>query len=1110
MAKTGIAERSEGLGGGFAMKGSQPKFGGSSSSGFGMGGGMTKDQVPLKSSSAFGKAVSTSTGFEAGSGFGTGVGMAKIGNADKSDGFGGGDAMKGSQSTFGGSLSQGFGKGISSDGGMTKEQGLFKSGSSFVKDASKKTISSSPEFAAGPGSVKGSPFTKAGSGGVGSGGSGFPSKNSSTDSGGLSKSFGAAAEGLQPGFQNQSLSSSQKGGASFSDSSLPFGKNLGAPTTTQTPGFGPRPGVMGGGTKTSLSPPGVGEASKGVAGFGSSSPGFSGGLGPSSGTPGVMKGKQSSTFGGSSTPGFGAGGGMAKANIADKSEGLGGGFTTKGSQSTFSGSSSPGFEMGGGMTKGQGQMKSNSEFGMDSSKKGVSSLPGFGAGSGPLKGSIDSGGFGKGGIPSISNSFGTAKMDGGSGFSSVGKKSPFLSGVGGGSKEAPGVGSPSPGFGGGLGQNSGTPGAMKVQQPSTFGGSSIPGFGAGGGMTKNSNVDKSERLGGGDSMKESMKFGGSPSQGFAGEFSSGGSMMKDQGTLKSSATFTKDSSMKAVSSFPGFGAGPGSFKGRIDSGGFGKGGMPSMPSSFGASKMGEVGTGFASMEKKSSSPSGTSSTGRSSGLGSSSLGFGGGFGSSAAPDAMKGKQSSTFVSSSSPGYSAGAGIQDTNADKFGGNAMKGSQSKFGGSPSPGFGGGINTGGVSKSNAAFGLDSSTKSVSSLPGFGAGPGSLKGSIDSGGFGKGGMPSMPSLFEASKMGEVGAGFEKSSSPSGTSSTGRSAGFGLSLQGLGGGFGSSAAPDGMKGKQSSTFGISSSPGFDAGGGMQDKNADKFGGNAMKGSQSKFGGSPSPGFGGGINTGGVSKSNAAFGLDSSTKSVSSLPGFGAGPGSLKGSIDSGGIGKGGMPSTPNSFSVPKTTTSSSGYSKGVGPPQGMASVPKAISVPNGFVTMKGKDSSGALGATFDASEKMRTKQIGKIGGFAAGNGSGMPFTPKGDFMIGDDGDSKLLNFQQAGSFGGPNSPLKGSLDRKQPGGLGVGPGTVILTASKGFGGGTAPRQFGSASINSQMLAAFRPGSGYSKQSMSSFREGDTPSPSPLFGNPDESQNQTEEYPDSMRKFRSG
>ncbi len=250
--------------------------------------------------------------------------------------------------------------------------------------------------------------------------------------------------------------------------------------------------------------------------------------------------------------------------------------------------------------------------------------------------------------------------------------------------------------------------------------------------------------------------------------------------------------------------------------------------------------------------------------------------------------------------------------------------------------------------------------------------------------------------------------------------------------------------------------------------------------------------------------------MDSRTKSVSSLPGFGAGPGSLKGSIDSGGIGKGGMPSTPNSFSVPKTTTSSSGYSKGVGPPQGMASVPKAISVPNGFVTMKGKDSSGALGATFDASEKMRTKQIGKIGGFAAGNGSGMPFTPKGDFMIGDDGNSTLLNFQQAGSFGGPNSPLKGSLDRKQSGGLGVGPGTVILAASKGFGGGTAPRQFGSASINSQMLAAFRPGSGYSKQSMSSFREGDTPSPSPLFGNPDESQNQTEEYPDSMRKFRSG
>jgi hypothetical protein len=486
---------------------------------------------------------------------------------------------------------------------------------------------------------------------------------------------------------------------------------------------------------------------------------------------------------------------------------------------------------------------------------------------------------------------------------------------------------------------------------------------------------------------------------------------------------------------------------------------------------------------------------------------------------MKGKQPSTFFgSSSSPGFGAGGGIQDKNADKFGGNSMKASQSKLGGSPSLEFGGGINKGGVSKSNAAFRLDSSSKSASSLPGFGAGPGSLKGSIDSGGFGKGSMPSMPSSFKASKMGQVGTGFasmeKKSSSPSGTASTGQSSGFGSSSPGFGGGFGSSAAPDAMKGKQSSTFGSSSSPGFGAGGGIQDKNADKFGGNSMKASQSKLGGSPSLEFGGGINKGGVSKSNAAFRLDSSSKSASSLPGFGAGPGSLIGSIDSGGFGKGGMPSTPNSFGMPKTTTSLSGFGKGIGPPQGMASVPKSISVPNGFVSMKGKDSSGvgnsALGATFNASEKMQTKQIGKIGGFAAGNGSGMPFAPKGNFMTGDDGDSKMLNFQQAGSFGGPNSPLKGSVERKQPGGLGVGPGTVISSASKGFGGGTAPRQFGSASINNQMLAAFRPGSGYSKQSMSSFREGDTPSPSPLFGNSDESTNQTEEYPDSMRKFRSG
>jgi len=93
---------------------------------------------------------------------------------------------------------------------------------------------------------------------------------------------------------------------------------------------------------------------------------------------------------------------------------------------------------------------------------------------------------------------------------------------------------------------------------------------------------------------------------------------------------------------------------------------------------------------------------------------------------------------------------------------------------------------------------------------------------------------------------------------------------------------PGTMKGKQSSTFGSSSPPGFEAGGGTTKKSnpttseglGDK---DAMKMQPTKFGGSPSPGFGGGFGSGG------GLPNDQKTSTSSSAFGMGPGPGMMKG-----------------------------------------------------------------------------------------------------------------------------------------------------------------------------------------------------------------------------------
>ena len=160
--------------------------------------------------------------------------------------------------------------------------------------------------------------------------------------------------------------------------------------------------------------------------------------------------------------------------------------------------------------------------------------------------------------------------------------------------------------------------------------------------------------------------------------------------------------------------------------------------------------------------------------------------------------------------------------------MKMQPTKFGGSPSPGFGGGFGSGG------GLPNDQKTSPLSSAFGVGPGPGMMKG-----------------------------GAKTSFSPPGVSGVNKGVpGVGLSSTIFGGESGPTVGTRGtMKGKQSSTFGSSFPPGLGAGGGttknsnptMSEGLGDK---DAMKMQPTKFGGWPSPGFGGGFGSG-----SSAFGM---------------------------------------------------------------------------------------------------------------------------------------------------------------------------------------------------------------------------------------------------------
>jgi hypothetical protein len=145
----------------------------------------------------------------------------------------------------------------------------------------------------------------------------------------------------------------------------------------------------------------------------------------------------------------------------------------------------------------------------------------------------------------------------------------------------------------------------------------------------------------------------------------------------------------------------------------------------------------------------------------------------------------------------------------------------------------------------------------------------------------------------------------------------------------------------------------------------------------------------------------------------------------------------------------------------------------------------------------------------GRGGAMPGRGGPGRGTTDMGRGSIGRPGPS--IDTQLSGSM------LKGSEGRKQIGGYSAVSGTSIDSQMLGA--------FDSLGSKQSVPSSFRqPGSGYSKENMtayqesmstfrdmSSFREGSTPSPSPLLGNSyDGPTYASGERPDSMRRFRSG
>ena len=711
----------------------------------------------------------------------------------------------------------------------------------------------------------------------------------------------------------------------------------------------------------------------------------------------------------------------------------------------------------------------------------VSSPPGFG---GISKGVA---GFGT----SSSGSLGTMKGEqnlkfGGSPFGSDKSSSASIE-----TKSSPptglsGVDKGVPAFGGGA-KSSATTLDAKVLSPSNFGGASkgVPGFG----------VSSSGSLG---TMKGEQKsaFGGSSFGGDKSSFTSVGTKSSSptgfSGVNKGVSGFGGglDSKVSSPPSFSGvskgvagFGASPlkslGNMKGEQNSA---FGGSPFGGDKSSSISKGGVKSSFAPLNSKITSPSGFGGVSKGvQGFATSSSGL---------LDAIKGEQTSAFGGSSS-----GGGVKSS---------FTSVETKLSSPTPPGFGE------ISKGVTGFG----TSSSGSL-------GTMKGEQKSvfGGFPFGSDNSRSTSAKT-----------KSSSPTPPGFGGVSKGvpsFGKSSSG--------SAP--MKGEQKSVFGASPSTSFGGFGGETSSKSEGFSKGGIQSMPKSFG---SDKLGSGFSnkasslSGGIGANKSKFAtMDMKSSSSSSYPGFGGGS-----SLQSDSAGP--SSATPNIMKGKQASLDSSSPSFGgssspsFGTGGGMKNMPslKMVPTPPAFdldgSSTNNRDlfkSSATFGIDPRASSINNSRGIppqssnttGRGGAMSGRGGPGKGGPGKGGPDRGGPG---------RGSVGRPGPPidtkldgsmLKGSQGRKQLQGYGAVPGTSIDSQMLGA--------FGSFGSKRSSSSSFRqPGSGYSKESltayqesmstfrdMSSFREGSTPSPSPLLGNSDDDlTNQIGESTDSMRRFRSG
>ena len=513
------------------------------------------------------------------------------------------------------------------------------------------------------------------------------------------------------------------------------------------------------------------------------------------------------------------------------------------------------------------------------------------------------------------------------------------------------------------------------------------------------------------------------------------------------------------------------------------------------------------------------------------------------------------IGSNQPGAFGGGGMNSVPKSTIGSSAPK----KMGsGSPSKSFGasamdskqsvdgikGGSSSGGFTMKSSMDGMKSesgNTKSFGSTSigvkqsasGFGGGPSSSL---------KGESPSKGTFTMKGSMDGMKAGSGSSSKSFGSTSMENKLTGGLGKGASASAFTMTKGKDGMKSGNPKSFGTSvdnKQPGGGFGGATLKGASPSKGTFTMKGSMDgikevnpkSFGDMsvdnkpPPAGFGSGGGLKGAPSSGAftmkgsmdgmKSGPGSSQKSFGSTPsggGFGSGPGSTM---------KGG-PSASGAFAM-KGSIKSGAFRAPVDK-SGMTDGPDTGKAPGSSFTMKGSNVSKQKGGTmsermasvmsnssaFSSGQKKKADPWLKGSSTQSQGGSPGASMPKQGLLNKSMGQPST-NIPKQISFG--NAPMKGSSQSVG------GQGQPERKSSEGQN-----KTFGAQSINSQMLGGFAntsPGSGFAKQSMSSFREGDLSSESYPTQDYGESQNYENQTPSddyytensssgSMRDFRGG